>query len=543
MTSTTLSNTEGGVLDPPKTLRGRSTPEPVVSAVPGVVVTTPVKKQPQQSQPKRGEKFVSDTTALFGESASTDSKSIARPFSRAVISSHVDLSNCTWAQLGFASAASRAIRKWSIKSEESPVTWESTSGFIANSWQRTFPGWPEAEESDSEDEEPDEEKKNDDKHSELSLGLGVHKTTFKERPVYVLLQRNGGANEFANSRGQWMKNEEIFVFVDGVGETAFIQEFLEAMITLIPMNIPPKPQPREFSIYRWDHCNAYWRKRQTQQARKMESVILPEGLIDKVQEDMQEFLAEDTAEWYKTFGIPYKRSYLFHGVPGSGKTSTICALAGLLKRNVCFLAAHHPSFSDDSMKSAMERLPKKSFLIMEDIDSLFIKRTSCSRNSSLTFTGLLNCLDGIGHAQGQIVVMTTNYVDRLDEALIRAGRADMWVEFKKATDFQLAGLFKWFYHKTPEDAEKWADTFVKGCRKQFPKGITMCEMQQHFVDHRKSTAEACAKGVEKYDMPLRKFQHLKKLDFESDEDSDRPRRDRKSSRDRGDRKSRRHRRR
>lgn len=537
MTSATLSNTEGSVLDPPNTSRGRSTPEPVASAVPGVVVTTPVKKHPEQSQTLRGEKFVSDTTALFGESSATESKSISLPFSRAAISPHVDLSKCTWAQLGWESAASRAIREGSITSKESPIKWESTSGYNARTWARRFPGWPEDDEnSDSEvsdcdrrrrdrdrdrcdDEAPESEDDAEDLHSTLSLGLGLHRTTFKDRPVYVLLQRNGGANEFEWIRDGWKKNQEIFVFVEGVGETDFLQDFLEAMIMLIPMTIPPRPRPREFSIYRWDHCNGYWRKRQTQQARKMESVILPEGLIDKVQDDMKEFLAEDTAEWYKTFGIPYKRSYLFHGVPGSGKTSTICALAGLLKRNVCFLAAHHPSFSDDTMKNAMERLPKKSFLIMEDIDSLFVKRTSCSKNSSLTFTGLLNCLDGIGHAQGQIVVMTTNYVDRLDEALIRAGRADMWVEFKKATDFQLAGLFKWFYHKTPEEAEKWAPTFVEGCRKQFPKGITMCEMQQHFVDHRTSSAETCAKGVDKYDMPLRKFQHLKKLDFESDEGS------------------------
>jgi len=48
----------------------------------------------------------------------------------------------------------------------------------------------------------------------------------------------------------------------------------------------------------------------------------------------------------------------------------------------------------------------------------------------------------------------------------------------------------------------------------------MCEMQQHFVDHRKSSPEECVKGVEKYDMPLRKFRHLKNLDFESDEDGD-----------------------
>jgi len=533
MSSATLSKPNED-LNPPNSNRGRSTPEPVASTVPQAATTTPVTK--------RGEKFVANTTTLFGSSQATESHSISQPFSKAAIGSHVDLNNCTWAQLGWGSAASRAIRDWSLV-KGSPFKWETTAGFDCQSWEREHPGWPEpdvenvSDEDEEYENEPEEEEiqASSDCHTELTLGLGVHRTMFKNRPVHALLQRNGGFTEFAiNTCGDWVKNLEIFVFVDGKGETAFLQEFLEEMIKLIPMRIPERPKPREFRIYRWDHINAYWRERQTQQARKLESVILPEGLIEKVKSDMIEFLGEDTAEWYKTFGIPYKRSYLFHGVPGSGKTSTICALAGLLRRNVCFLAAHHPAFSDDSMKNAMERLPKRSFLIMEDIDSLFIKRKSCSEKSSLTFTGLLNCLDGIGHAQGQIVIMTTNYVNRLDEALIRAGRADMWVEFKKATDFQLAGLFKWFYHRTPEAAEKWAPTFVEGCRKQFPKGITMCEMQQHFVDHRTSSPEKCAKGVESYDMPMRKFKHLKSLDFESDAEED-SRRDRKN-RDR-DRKS------
>jgi len=237
----------------------------------------------------------------------------------------------------------------------------------------------------------------------------------------------------------------------------------------------------------------------------MKSVILPKGMIEKIQTDMTEFLSEETAAWYTTFGIPYKRSYLFHGVPGSGKTSLITALAGKLKRNVCFLSAHHPEFSDDAMKKAMERLPRRAFLIMEDIDSLFNFRRSMNVRSPLTFTGLLNCLDGIGHASGQIVIMTTNYIDRLDEALIRAGRADMWVEFKCATKWQLGELFKWFYHKSPEEADKWRDVFVENCSAKFPEGVTIAEMQQHFVDNRKGTAQECAEGVKDYDMPSRKF--------------------------------------
>jgi len=295
------------------------------------------------------------------------------------------------------------------------------------------------------------------------------------------------------------------IFAEGVGRGDFIQEFLEEMIRRIPVKNPPPKRRTEFEIYRWDHYEAYWRKTQTQKGRDMKSVILPEGMIEKVENDMTEFLSPATATWYETFGIPYKRSYLFHGVPGSGKTSLITALAGKLKRNVCFLSAHHPEFSDDVMKRAMERLPRRAFLIMEDIDSLFNQRRSMNIRSPLTFTGLLNCLDGIGHASGQIVIMTTNYIDRLDEALIRAGRADMWVEFKCATKWQLGELFKWFYHKTPEEAEQWKDAFVENCVAKFPEGVTIAEMQQHFVDSRKKTAKECAVGVKTYDMPTRKF--------------------------------------
>merc|ERR1719192_132241 len=277
------------------------------------------------------------------------------------------------------------------------------------------------------------------------------------------------------------------------------------MIRRIPVEKRPKRKRREFQIYRWNHCEGYWRRTQRQNARVMKSVILPRGMIEKIESDMSEFLSPETAQWYDTFGIPYKRSYLFHGVPGSGKTSLITALAGKLQRNVCFLSAHPPQFSDDAMKKAMERLPDNAFLIMEDIDSLFNFRESMNSRSPLTFTGLLNCLDGIGHATGQIVIMTTNYIDRLDEALIRAGRADMWVEFKCATKWQLGELFKWFYHKTPEEAEKWHKTFADNCFSKFKGGVTIAEMQQHFVDNRKSTAKECAERVSEYDMPTRKF--------------------------------------
>ena len=49
----------------------------------------------------------------------------------------------------------------------------------------------------------------------------------------------------------------------------------------------------------------------------------------------------------------------------------------------------------------------------------------------MTFSGLLNSLDGInGGKNGLIVFMTTNYKCRLDSALTRPGRVDITEEFK-----------------------------------------------------------------------------------------------------------------
>ena len=42
----------------------------------------------------------------------------------------------------------------------------------------------------------------------------------------------------------------------------------------------------------------------------------------------------------------------------------------------------------------------------------------------MTFSGLLNAIDGVTSTEGRIVFMTTNYIDRLDPALIRPGRVD-----------------------------------------------------------------------------------------------------------------------
>jgi len=181
-------------------------------------------------------------------------------------------------------------------------------------------------------------------------------------------------------------------------------------------------------------------------ARPISSVVLPEDTSKQLVDDFSEFLSEETAQYYQEHGIPYKRSYLFYGVPGAGKTSMIQALAGKFGRNLCYLSPTHPELSDDSLKSAIERVPDNAIVVLEDVDALFGKnREKKIHQSPLTFSGLLNALDGVGNHEGLVFVLTTNFKEQLDAALIRDGRVDMRVRFDYCTPNQIEKLFENFY--------------------------------------------------------------------------------------------------
>lgn len=72
----------------------------------------------------------------------------------------------------------------------------------------------------------------------------------------------------------------------------------------------------------------------------------------------------------------------------------------------------------------------------------------------MTFSGLLNTLDGIASSDSRIVFMTTNHLDRLDPALVRPGRVDLVTYIGDASPHQARTLFKRFYAADPEAADE-----------------------------------------------------------------------------------------
>ena len=105
--------------------------------------------------------------------------------------------------------------------------------------------------------------------------------------------------------------------------------------------------------------------------RGLSSVILPERATAAVFSDARRFLEPRAREWYAKHSIPYKRTYLLYGPPGCGKSSLINALASEFDCNVCMLSLADPDLKDDGLRQAMQRVPKRSVICLEDCDSVF----------------------------------------------------------------------------------------------------------------------------------------------------------------------------
>lgn len=182
--------------------------------------------------------------------------------------------------------------------------------------------------------------------------------------------------------------------------------------------------------------------------RPLESVILDKGIKERILSDVKGFLG--SAKWYYDRGIPYRRGYLLHGPPGSGKSSFIRALAGELDYNIAMLNLSERGLTDDRLNHLLTIIPRRTLVLLEDADAAFGNRRTQTdddgyRGANVTFSGLLNALDGVASAEERIVFLTTNYVDRLDSALIRPGRVDMAVRLGEATRWQMAQMWNRFY--------------------------------------------------------------------------------------------------
>src|SRR5258708_2557193 len=78
---------------------------------------------------------------------------------------------------------------------------------------------------------------------------------------------------------------------------------------------------------------------------------------------------------YAKRGIPYHLNFLFSGLPGTGKTSLASGICGHFGLNLHILNIAGPGMNDDRLVDLMLSLPRKSLLLLEDVDAVVPERT------------------------------------------------------------------------------------------------------------------------------------------------------------------------
>lgn len=223
-------------------------------------------------------------------------------------------------------------------------------------------------------------------------------------------------------------------------------------------------------------------KSKFQSNRTLKNVYLRQ--IEDLQGRVEFFMRR--RDWYDSKGIPHTLGIVMYGHPGCGKTSTIKAVANETKRHIFNIMLSEIRTKEalkdlfyneqvhvwDNNKMEVLSIPLKNRLyVIEDIDamdSVVVKRSKEATREEeerkirvaaemellklqqgetmakammngkkndeadkLDLATLLNVLDGVRETPGRIIILSTNYPERLDEALLRPGRFDMMLEFEK----------------------------------------------------------------------------------------------------------------
>ena len=190
--------------------------------------------------------------------------------------------------------------------------------------------------------------------------------------------------------------------------------------------------------------------------RKISSVILDETLLRDLVKEIQQFVQPSTRAFYTEIQEPYHFNMLFYGVPGTGKTSLITALATKFRRQIHRISPKLFRHSTEATRGFREEVSgiQNAIVVIDEADLIIKNRKEkMSEEEEATLHTLLNYLDDVG--DGNIVILCTNHPDRLDPAIQRSGRINLKIPF---SDWKYPLLEKALtqHHVTIEELEEKA---------------------------------------------------------------------------------------
>lgn len=336
----------------------------------------------------------------------------------------------------------------------------------------------------------------------ISIIKSLHKTNklngivFDGMTIGIIKEVISVPKELKDSNETEMQNEE-YIWLE-INRKKYnsekLKKFIHECMELYEKDVKKNTTTvNQVQFFRWKFSNNRkdwtWVEENPIQKRSLDTLIGKQH--DNVIKDVDQF--EKDSQFYIDYGIPYKRSYILHGPPGTGKSTLIRVVATKFGKTIFNLDINLPGLTDEALVSAVSKLPLNAMIILEDIGPDIGKKF---QNSTL-----LNVLDGVCASYGNLIFLTTNnlktFQKNVNPAFFRPGRIDQIFSIDYSTTEEIEEYFIRFYTKASLPREltvrlsELARQFSNNIGKN--NNITVAELQRVCVEYRVNPEKAAEK--------------------------------------------------
>ena len=230
--------------------------------------------------------------------------------------------------------------------------------------------------------------------------------------------------------------------------------------------------------------------------RPLDTIVLPPGAREFIEDDVREFLRSE--RWYVDRGLPYRRGYILHGLPGTGKSSLVFSLAGHFNLPLYVVRLSDERLCDEGLHRLFQTTEKRSIILLDDVDapganrSVFRELRAGETTGNLSVQATLSLFDGATSIDGRLIFMTCRDKSALNQTLIRPGRFDVSLHFDLPGKEQIESYFNHFFSDVPKiDVAAAAKEFAElAVSTEDVQPASMAALQSMFLSHKSAPLDA-----------------------------------------------------